>query len=214
MFIYLPIYLKTEMTRKTTNHQTKKAHFFILPLMALIFTPRVLNLGLFFGVWRGLGSVFAFFGAVIIYTIGYATLVFTSYKKEWKENSYPLVQSFFTSLFSPCIIMYPESKLVYFSSIVSTIPHLILTTALLIMSKHFPDHLSPRLTSDSFDFLIPCLFIGPFFAWILQAFSQEKTQQILLNAINFKIVKFFALTLVLAALDEVSDILSAMDYFR
>ena len=214
MFIYMPIYLKTEMTRKTTNHQTKKAHFFILPLTALIFTPRMLNLALFFGVWRGLGSGFAFFGAVIIYTIGFATLVFTSYKKEWKENSYPLVQSFFTSPFSPCIIMYPESKLVYFSSIVSTIPHLILTTALLIMSKHFPDHLSPKITPDTFDFLIPCLFIGPFFAWILQAFSQEKTQQILLNAINFKIVKFFLVTLVLAALDEVSDILSAMDYFR
>ena len=214
MFIYMPIYLKTEMTRKTTNHQTKKAHFFILPLMALIFTPRILNLGLFFGVWRGLGSGFTFFGAVTIYTVAFAILVFTKYKKEWKENSYPLVQSFFTSFFSPVIIMYPESQLVYFSSIVSTISHLILTSILLIMSIHFPDHLSPRLTPESFDFLIPCLFIAPFFAWILQAFSQEKTQQILLNAINFKIVKFFALTLILAALDEVSDILSVMDYFR
>ena len=214
MFIYMPLYLKTEMTRKTTNHQTKKAHFFILPLTALIFTPRMLNLVLFFGVWRGLGSGFAFFGAVVIYTIGFATLVFTRYKKEWKENSYPLVQSFFTSPFSPCIIMNPESKLVYLSSILSTIPHLILTSALIIMSKHFPDHLEPRVTSDALDFLIPCLFICPFFAWILQAFSQEKTQQMLLNAMNFKIVKFFALTIVLAALDEVSDILSAMDYFR
>ena len=210
----MPIYHKAEMTRKKILHQTKKAHFFVLPLMALIFTPRILNLVLFFGVWRGFGCFVTFFGAVTIYTIGYVTLVFTKYKKEWMENNYPLVQGFLTSFFSPCIIMYPESKMVFFASLVSTIPHLILTSALIIMSKYFPDYLSSRLVLEAFDFLIPCLFIAPFFAWILQAFSQEKTQQILLNAINFNIVKFFAFTIVLGALDEISDILSAMDYFR
>ena len=82
-FIYMPIYHKAEMTRKKILHQTKKAHFFVLPLMALIFTPRILNLVLFFGVWRGFGCFVTFFGAVTIYTIGYVTLVFTKYKKEW-----------------------------------------------------------------------------------------------------------------------------------
>ena len=78
MFIFMPIYSKTEMTRKRTNYQTIKAHFFILPLMAIIFTPRIINLALFFGVWRGLGCFFTFFGTVTIYTIIFATLIFAS----------------------------------------------------------------------------------------------------------------------------------------
>ena len=213
-FIYMPIYQKTEMTKMKTLNQTKKAHLFILPLIAVIFLPRMINLGLFFGSWRHLGCLFTFIGAFTIYTIGFAILIWKKYKKEWKENSYPLVLSYFTSFFCPCIIMHAESKLVFFASLVSTIPHLILTSALLILANYYPKKLSPRLASSDFNFLLPCFLIAPVFAWLLSAYSREKTQKILLNAINYKVVMFFLFTIVLSALDDVTDILTAMNYFR
>ena len=214
-FIYMPIYQKTEMTKRKTLNQTKKAHLFILPLIAVIFLPRIINLGLFFGSWTHLLSVFiTFIGAFTIYTIGFAILIWKKYKMEWKENSYPLVLSYFTSFFCPCIIMHAESKLVFFASLVSTIPHLILTSALHYLADHDPTELSPRLASSDFNFLYPCFLIAPVFAWLLSAYSREKTQEILLNAINVKVVRFFLFTIVLSALDDVTDILTAMNYFR
>ena len=218
-FIYMPIYQKTEMTKRKTLNQTKKAHLFILPLIAVIFLPRIMSLGLFFGFglvfWRRLEGVFiTFVGAFTIYTIGFAILIWKKYKKEWKENSYPLVLSYFTSFFCPCIIMHAESKLVFFASLVSTIPHLILTSALLILANHFETESRPRLASSEIDFLLPCFLIAPVFAWLLSAYSREKTQKILLNAINYKVVMFFLFTIVLSALDDVTDILTAMNYFR
>ena len=215
-FIYMPIYQKTEMTKRKTLNQTKKAYLFILPLIAGIFLPRIINLGLYFGSWRHLGGgVFiTFIGAVTIYTIGFAILIWKKYKKEYLENSYPLVLSYFTSFFCPCIIMHAESKLVFFASLVSTIPHLILTSALLILANYYPKKLSPRLVSRDFNFLLPCFLIAPVFAWLLSAYSREKTQKILLNAINYKVVMFFLFTIVLSALDDVTDILTAMNYFR
>ena len=214
-FIYMPIYQKTEMTKMKTLNQTKKAHLFILPLIAVIFLPRIINLGLFFGSWRRLLSVFiTFIGAFTIYTIGFAILIWKKYKKEYLENSYPLVLSYFTSFFCPCIIMHAESKLVFFASLVSTIPHLILASALHYLADHDPKELSPRLASSDFDFLYPCFLIAPVFSWLLSAYSREKTQKILLTAINFKVVKFFLFTIVISALDDVTDILTAMNYFR
>ena len=62
--------------------------------------------------------------------------------------------------------------------------------------------------------LIPWLLMSPMFAWLLQAYSQRKTQEILVNGISFKLVKFFGTMFVLRALDEVSDILTAMEYLK
>ena len=110
--------------------------------------------------------------------------------------------------------MHAESKLVFFASLVSTIPHLILTSALHYLADHYPKELSPRLASNEFNFILPCFLIAPVFAWLLSAYSREKTQEILLNAINVKVVMFFLFTIVLSALDDVTDILTAMNYFR
>ena len=213
-FIYMPIYDQSDMTKKKTTSQTKKAHLFIVPIIAVIYLPRIINLGLFFGSWRGqagLVGLFIFTGALIIYTIGFAILIWKKYKKEWKENSYPLILSYLTSFFCPCIIMHPESKLVFFASLVSTIPHLILTSAMLIVANHYPD---PRIASDDFGFLLPCFLIAPTFTWMLSAYSREESQKILLNAINFRVVKFFLFTIVLSALDDVTDVLTAKNYLR
>ena len=213
-FIYTPVFLRTDLTRKKIIHQTRKAHLFILPLLTLIFTPRYLSLVLLLSVWRGIGCLLTFAGAVTIYTLGFAILIFTKYLKEWKENISPLLKSYFTSFFIPYIIMYPESGLVFWSSLISTLPHLFLISALLFMANHYPEELYPKLAAEGFYFLIPCLLIAPVFSWLIQSYSQEKTQKILLGAISFKLVKFFVLSIVLCALDELSDILSAMEYFR
>ena len=213
-FIYMPIFLKTDLTRNKILHQTKKSYLFIIPLTILIFTPRFLSLTLLFSVWRGIGCFLIFAGAVTIYTLGFALLIYTKYKKEWKENSFPLIQSFFTSFFTPCIIMYPESQLIFWASLVSTLPHLFLISALLFMANHYPDELCPKLAAEGFYFLIPCILIAPVFSWLMHSYSQEKTQKILLGALSFKLLKFFLLSIVLCALDELTDILAAMDYFR
>ena len=213
-FIYMPVFLKTDLTRNRLLHQTRKAHLFILPLMTLIFTPRYLSLILLFGVWRGIGCFLTFAGAVTIYMLGFALLIYTKYQKEWKENSKPLLQSFFTSFFAPCIIMYPESQLIFWMSLVSTLPHLIMISSLLFVANHYPDELFPKLNAEGFYFLIPCILIAPVFSWLMHSYSQEKTQKILLGALSFKLLKFFLLSIVLCALDELTDILAAMDYFR
>ena len=213
-FIYMPVFLKTDLTRNKILRQTKKSYLFITPLTILIFTPRFLSLTLLFSVWRGIGCFLTFAGAVTIYTLGFALLIYTKYKKEWKENSFPLLQSFFTSFFTPCIIMYPESQLIFWTSLVSMLPHLFLISALLFMANHYPDELFPKLAAEGFYFLIPCILIAPVFSWLMHSYSQEKTQKILLGALSFKLLKFFLLSIVLCALDELTDILAAMDYFR
>ena len=212
--IYMPIYLNTDMTKNILFQQTRKSHLFILPLMALIFTPRFLLLIFFFGVWRSIGCVLVFSTSITIYMLAFALMINRKYKKEWNQNSTPLLQSLFTSFFTPCIIMYPESKLIFHSSVVSTIPHLILVSALHIMAKYYPDDLSPKIAPEALEFLIPSILIAPIFSWLIYAYSQEKTQKLLIGALSFKLLKFFILSIVLCALDEVSDILSAMDFFR
>ena len=142
-----------------------------------------------------------------LHTFCFAILIGTKYTDEWRKNCAPFVQSYFTSLFAPCIVMSPESKLLLFSNLLSTIPHVVVTAVMVAISS------DENLISSLLVKLIPWLLISPMFAWLLQAYSQEKTQEILVNGINFKLVKFFSTMFVLRALDEVSDILTAMEYF-
>jgi hypothetical protein len=211
---YTPVFLETDLTRIKILHQTRKSYLFIYPLMSLIFTPRCLSLILLFSVWRGIGCLLTFAGAIAIYTLGFAILIISKYQKEWKENSSPLLKSYFTSFFIPCMIMYTQSGLIFWSSLISTLPHLFLISALLFMANHYPEELYPKLAAEGFYFLIPCLLIAPVFSWLMHSYSQEKTQKILLGALSFKLVKFFVLSIILCALDELSDILSALEYFR
>jgi hypothetical protein len=213
-FIYTPVFLETDLTRCKILRQTRKSYLFIYPLMSLIFTPRCLSLILLFSVWRGIGCLLTFACAMAIYTLGFAILIISKYQKEWKENSSPLLKSYFTSFFIPCMIMYTQSGLIFWSSLISTLPHLFLISALLFMANHYPEELYPKLAAEGFYFLIPCLLIAPVFSWLMHSYSQEKTQKILLGALSFKLVKFFVLSIILCALDELSDILSALEYFR
>ena len=213
-FIYMPIFEETNMTKERVFKQTNKSHLFVLPLVLSVFSLRIMNFSIFFGVWRGFNCFIAFSVAIIIYALGFVLLIWMKYKEEWKKNSYPLLHSFFTSIFAPCIVMYPQSKLVFLSSLVSTVPHIILNSMLLIIATEYPDEFSPTICPKAFDWLITWLLIAPIFSWLLQAYSQEKTQKILLSAISFKLLKFFVFTIVIGALDEVTDVLSAEDHFR
>ena len=206
-YIFLPVFEKKAMTEGKLVNQTRKTYLFILPLVVLIFAPRMINLVLFFAAWRGLESFLTFAGALTIYTIGFVILICTQYKEEWRQNGYPFTQNYLTSFFCPCVIVYPESKLIFYSCVLSTIPHLILTSALLIFAQ-------PQISLAAFDFLFPCLLISNVFSWLLHAYSLEKTKQILMDALSFTLIKFFFTTIVLWALDEITDILTATDYFR
>ena len=180
------------------------AYGFILPLIALIYAPRLLN---FLSILENLG-IYGLMAIFLLHTFCFAILIGTKYTDEWRKNCAPFVQSYFTSLFAPCIVMSPESKLLLFSNLLSTIPHVVVTAVMVAISS------DENLISSLLVKLIPWLLISPMFAWLLQAYSQEKTQEILVNGINFKLVKFFSTMFVLRALDEVSDILTAMDYFK
>ena len=216
LFMFMPTFDKTDLTKRELRPVLAlwTTYFFTLPLLVLNCAPRILNLSILFGVWRGLACGLTFLGALAIYTFSFFLLILVNYKEEWKKNKYPLIQSFFTSIFAPCIVMYPESSLLFNANLISTIPHLVLTSALLVVSINFPNQLFPKISVGAFDFLFPAFLIVPIFAWLLQSFSRRETQEILTNAISFKIIKFFAFTIILCALDEITDILSVMDYFR
>ena len=137
-----------------------------------------------------------------------------TFRKEWNENKTPLLQSFFTSCFAPCIIMTSDSKLILWSSLVSMISHIFLTSALLIVANYHSDLLIVKIDPMAFDFLIPIFLLSMVFSWLLSVNGNERTQKLLLSAISFGLLKFFATSLVLPTIDELTDILSAWDYFR
>ena len=212
---FMPTFDKTDLTKKELRPTLGLGtYIFTIPLLLLNCAPRILNLSILFGVWRGLACGLTFLGALTIYTFSFFLLILINYKEEWKKNKTPLIQSFLTSIFAPCIVMYPESSLLFYANLISTIPHLVLTSALLVVSINFPNQLFPKISVGAFDFLFPAFLIVPIFAWLLQSFSRRETQRILKKAISFKIMKFFAFTIILCALDEITDILSVLDYFR
>ena len=202
--MYMPIFHKGDLLKKKMLHHTKLSYCFILPLIALIYAPRLLN---FLTILETFG-IYGVMAIFLLHTFCFAILIGTKYTDEWRKNYAPLVQSYFTSLFAPCIVMSPESRLLLFSNLLSTIPHVVVTFVMVAIGS------DENLISSLLVKLIPWLLISPMFAWLLQAYSQEKTQEILVNGINFKLVKFFSTMFVLRALDEVSDILTAMDYFK
>ena len=112
-YIFLPVFEEEAMTEGKLVNQTRKTYLFILPLVVLIFAPRMINLVLFFAAWRGLESFLTFAGVLTIYTIGFVILICTQYKEEWRQNGYPFTQNYLTYYLCPCIIVYPESKMIF-----------------------------------------------------------------------------------------------------
>ena len=94
------------------------------------------------------------------------------------------------------------------------ISHISLTSALLFVANDHSDLLIVKIDSKTFDFLIPFFLLSMVFSWLLSVNGNERTQKLLLSAISFGLLKFFATSLVLPTIDELTDILSAWDYFR
>ena len=194
------------MLKKKMISHTKIWYCFISSIMAIIYTPRLLNFFLILCTGRGYRRMYGLLAMFLLHTFCFALLIGIKYRDEWRKNKSPLLQSYFTSFFTPCVAMSPDTNLLLLSNIVSTIPPIVSTSFMVYIE--YVD-IAPSILAT----LIPWLLISPMFAWLLQAYSQEKAQEILVKSINFKLVKFFSSMFVLRALDEVSDILTAMDYF-
>ena len=213
-FVFMPIFHKGDMLKKKMLNHTKISYCLTLPLIALIYAPRLLNVSLILATLQdGFYSIYVLLAMFLVHTFCFVILILTMYRDEWRKNKAPLLQSFFTSMFAPCIVMSPSSNLLLFSNLLSTIPHVISTSVMIAVAKNNGVESNDDGVGSLASILIPWLLISPMFAWLLQAYSQEKTQEILVNGISFKLVKFFGSMFVLKALDEVSDILTAMEYF-
>ena len=82
------------------------------------------------------------------------------------------------------------------------------------MAEHYENYLSPKVNPRAFDYLILFLLITPVFSWLLHDYGDRKTNKFQLNGISFKILTFFATSIILSSIDEVSDFISVWDFFR
>ena len=203
----MPIFHNGDMAKKKIFVHTKLSYFFTLPLMALIYTPRLLNFFLILSTEKDYQWHYGLVAMFLIYTFCFVVLIVIKYRDEWRKDKAILVQSYFTSFFAPCIVMSPDSNLLLLSNLVSTIPPIVSTSFMI----HHIGYVS-MISSVNAD-LIPWLLMSPMFAWLLQAYSRRKTHEAPVNGISFKLVKFFGSMFVLRALDEVSDALTALEYF-
>ena len=80
--------------------------------------PRILH----FSILNNFGLMTIF----LMHTFCFAILIGIKYRDEWRKNKTPLVQSWFTSMYAPCIVMSPDSNLLLLSSLVSIVPHVIM----------------------------------------------------------------------------------------
>ena len=213
IYVFMPIFHKGDILKKRMLYHTKTSYCLTLSLIALIYAPRLLNVSIILESLDldGFYIIYILLGMFLPHTFCFVILIVTMYRDEWRKIKLPLFQSYFTSLMAPCIVMSPDSKLLLFSNLVSMIPHVISASLMIAFAKNTGMENSDGI-ARLFSTLIPWLLISPMFAWLLQVYSQEKTQEILVNGFSLKLVKFFGSTFVLRALDEVSDILTAMDY--
>ena len=207
-FVYMPIFHKEDMVKKKNLVHIKLTYCFTLLLVALIYTPRLLNFFLILSTEKDYRWHYGLLAMFLIHTFCFVVLIGMKYRDEWRKNKSTLVQSYLTSIFAPCIVMSPDSNLLLLSNLVSTIPPIV-STSFIIHHIGYVSMIS-SVTAD----LIPWLLMSPMFAWLLQAYSQRKTQEVLADGVSFKLVKFFGTMFVLRALDEVSDILTAMKYLK
>ena len=123
--MYMPIFHKGDMVKKKNLIHTKLSYCFTLPLMTLIYTPRLLNFFLIFSTRREYRWHYGLLAMFLIHTFCFVVLIGIKYRDEWRKNKSTLVQSYFTSIFAPCIVMSPDSNLLLLSNLVSTIPHIV-----------------------------------------------------------------------------------------
>ena len=131
------------------------------------------------------------------------------------KNTY-LFLSILTSLFIPCIVLNPKSKLIFVSSSISTVCHSILLMILLSIAHLKPEWLSTKLEPSVYQSLLPILLCSNILAWILHLYSDEEFRSVTLMAIlkNKMLFWFFISGILLSWSDVLSDILTVVDHFR
>ena len=132
----MPIFHKGDILKKRMLYHTKTSYCLILSLIALIYAPRLLNVSI---ILESLDLdvfyiIYILLGMFLLHTFCFVILIVTMYRDEWRKNKLPLFQSYFTSLMAPCIVMSPDSKLLLFSNLVSTIPHVISASLMIAFS--------------------------------------------------------------------------------
>ena len=121
----MPIFHKEDMVKKKNLVHIKLTYCFTLPLVALIYTPRLLNFFLILSTRRGYRWYYGLLEMFLIHTFCLVVLIGMKYRDEWRKNKSTFVQSYLTSIFAPCIVMSPDSNLLLLSNLVSTIPHIV-----------------------------------------------------------------------------------------
>ena len=99
-FVFMQIFHKGDMLKKKMLNHTKISYCLILPLIALIYAPRLLNVSFIVATlqWDGFYSIYVLLAMFLVHTFCFVILIVTTYRDEWRKNKLPLFQSYFTSL--------------------------------------------------------------------------------------------------------------------
>ena len=102
----------------------------------------------------------------------------TDGEKKYKENYWQyLVKAYFSGIISPCIVLHPNTKTLFFSSLASVIAHSCLLIYLILGSLYFHESLLIKDTNldTTVVYAISALLASSFaFSLILDAYSNQK----------------------------------------
>ena len=158
-----------------------------VPLAYLITTlPRLLIFTIFFGSCKPLAGIITIIVFGVVYTLGFIGFNMPKYRrlkdctdgeKKYKENYWRyLVKAYFSGIISPCIVLHPSTKTLFFSSLASVLAHSFLLIYLILGSLYFHESLLIKpLDNLTVVYAISALLVSSFaFSLILDAYSNKK----------------------------------------
>ena len=163
-----------------------------VPLAYLITTlPRLLIFTIFFGSCKPLAGIITIIVFGVVYTLGFIGFNMLKYRrlkdctdgeKKYKENYWRyLVKAYFSGIISPCIVLHPSTKTLFFSSLASFIAHSFLLIYLILGSLYFHESLLINkllikpLDNLTVAYAISALLVSSFaFSLILDSYSNQK----------------------------------------
>lgn len=152
-----------------------------VPMILLTTAPRFMTFILFFSnvpMRRSKINVPIFLGTFVIYTCVFWIGARYLLRRKFHER---LLQSFMTSPFSPCIVMDPSSRLLIFSSICSTLAHMVLLAVCTLHAFHPALQSEEEKTPDSLSLYISTwvllTIVSPIASIFLHWFSNFDNRQ-------------------------------------
>ena len=161
--------------------QNWKNYLFVGPLMFFNVTPQAFAQGVFFAslmpISKRLGICCPIIGGISFFClVSFLTLYFVKYKGKY-PFSY-IVRSFLCSFMAPCIVMNPESSLIFWSSMISTVAHMILLSSLLVIHEYFGGFIN-NIDFTYVYILLPLVFCTLLSSLALDKLSKETIRQYL-----------------------------------